>query len=313
MIAVCIVTYNQAQYIEQAIESVMAQECDEPIRIYIGDDASSDNTQAICERYAQNDKRIVYVRRNTNRGLTDNTIGLYRLIMADGCEYIAMLDGDDYWTDLRKLQLQTDYLKSHPEVGFVHTNCRTLSGSNKWTMGQREGVYGLQSVGFANCTVLFRADLLSDSLLDSIEAQHFLWLDYPLYGVFYQKTKWAYLPNKTAVWRDHRSVSQPRTVEEILRLREERCRMWKWLDQQFPEQVGYTEQKVKDFLYAERLNLIYAFGAKNLITPQLLNDYKPSDWRQRIKQKGLKNIVFYTILRKFVQKICIFAFFVVPL
>ena len=299
MIAVCIATYNHEAFIAQAIESVLAQVCDEPLHIYIGDDASTDGTQAVCERFAKKDDRIIYVRRKKNAGLVNNTIDLYRRIMVDGCEYIAMLDGDDYWTDPNKLQIQIDYLRNHPEVGFVHTNGKTFSGKDTWTFGQREGVYGIDSVGFANCTVVFRTNLLNNKLLEDIEAQHFLWLDYPLYGVFYQQTQWAYLPQQTAVWRDHTSVSQPKAAQEILRLREERCRMWKWLDAMFPGKVSYSEQEAQEFLLAQRLNLIYQFNDKSLITPQLVNDYKPRSWKQRLKQKGLKNSLFYTILRKF--------------
>ena len=299
MIAVCIATYNHEAFIAQAVESVRAQVCDEPLRIYIGDDASTDGTAAICEQLAKRDERIVSIRRKKNLGLVSNTIDLYRRILADGCEFIAMLDGDDYWTDPHKLQLQVDYLRAHPEVGFVHTNGQTLSGKDTWTFGQREGVYGIDSVGFANCTVLFRTALLNEALLKDIEQQHFLWLDYPLYGVFYQQTKWAYLPQKTAVWREHISVSQPQCAQDILRLREERCRMWKWLDAQFPGKVGYSEQAAQAYMYEQRMNLVYQFNDRRLVTPDLLNDYKPHTWKQKIKQKGLKNSLYYTILRKF--------------
>ena len=58
MIGVCITTYNHELYIAQAIDSVLAQQCDEPIRIYIGDDASTDGTQNICEQYAAKDSRM---------------------------------------------------------------------------------------------------------------------------------------------------------------------------------------------------------------------------------------------------------------
>jgi hypothetical protein len=220
--------------------------------------------------------------------------------MADGADYIAMLDGDDYWSDPHKLQLQIDYLRTHSEVGFVHTNGRTLSGADTWSFGQREGAYGLDSPGFANCTVVFRTSLLSEEGLQEIEAQHFLWLDYPLYGVFYQQTRWAYLPQKTAVWRDHTSVSQPQEARAILHLREERCRMWRWLESKFPGQVGYSEQQEKDYLYAQRLNLIYQFGDLSLVTPELKNEYKPVAWKQKLKQKGLKIKLIYIILRKIV-------------
>ena len=298
MTAVCIATYNHEAYIAQAIESVLAQQCDEPLRIYIGDDASTDGTAAVCERYARQDGRIVYMRQAENIGLTANTLALYRRIMADGCEYIAMLDGDDYWTDPHKLQMQTEYLRTHPETGFVHTGGRTLSGSGTWTFGQREGVWGLDSVGFANCTVVFRSGLLNEELLQDIEAQHFLWLDYPLYGVLYQQTRWAYLPQQTAVWRDHVSVSQPQTAQAILRLREERCRMWKWLESKFPGKTGYSEEEAQNYLWSQRLNLVYQFDDRSLVTPELLNTYKPRVWKQKLKQKGLKNRLYYTILRK---------------
>ena len=76
MIAVCIATYDQEAFIAQAIESVLAQTCDEPMRVYIGDDASTDGTAAVCEHYASLDDRIVYIRRTHNLGLTDNTIDL---------------------------------------------------------------------------------------------------------------------------------------------------------------------------------------------------------------------------------------------
>ena len=300
MIAVCIATYNHELFIAEAIESVLLQVCDEPMRVYIGDDASTDATETICEQYARQDERIVYIRRLQNQGLTSNTIDLYRRIMADGADYIAMLDGDDYWSDPHKLQLQIDYLRKHAEVGFVHTNGRTLSGADTWSFGQREGAYGLDSPGFANCTVLFRTSLLSEEGLQEIEAQHFLWLDYPLYGVFYQLTRWAYLPQQTAVWRDHTSVSQPKDAHAVLRLREERCRMWRWLESKFPGQVGYSEQEATNYLYAQRLNLIYQFGDLSLVTPELKNEYKPVAWKQKLKQKGLKNKLIYIILRKIV-------------
>ena len=302
MIAVCIATYNHETFIAEAIESVLSQQCDEAIRIYIGDDASTDGTSSVCRRYAAQDQRIVYVRREQNTGLVRNTTELYRRMMADGASYIAMLDGDDYWCNDHKLQLQIDYLRTHSECGFVHTNGRVLSGSKKWTFSQREGVYGIDSPGFANCTVLFRTELLSETLLQEIEAQHFRWLDYPLYGVFYQNTRWHYLPEKTAVWRDHLSVSQPKTANEILLNSEERCRMWRWLDSKFPGQVGYSEAVEKDFLFRQRLNLIYLFDDRNLITPELLNAYHPTHWKQKIKKIGLKCKIFYSILRKNTQK-----------
>lgn len=297
MIAVCIATYNHELYIAQCIESVLMQQCDEPICIYIGDDASSDGTGTICQRFAAQDKRIKYLRRTRNIGVSNNTLDLYRHILADGCEYIAMLDGDDYWIEPKKLQIQTDYLRSHPECGFVHTDGQVLSGANTWTFEKTGGVYGLHGASFANCTVMFCASLLTELLIAALESQHFRWLDYPLYGVFYLHTQWAFLPIQTAVWRDHESISQPTSASSVLHLREERVRMWKWLDTRYPGQVGYNDEEANDFLMTERLNLIYAYGDKSLFTSELIHSFHPKSAKLRIKQIGLRHPALFGCLR----------------
>ena len=145
MIAVCIATYNHEAFIAEAIESVLSQQCDEAMCIYIGDDASTDGTSSVCRRYAGQDKRIVYIRREQNMGLVRNTIDLYRRIMADGADYVAMLDGDDFWCHEGKLQMQVDYLRAHPECGFVQLSVNAKesmasihrgSPTARWFFGQ---------------------------------------------------------------------------------------------------------------------------------------------------------------------------------
>ena len=232
MIAVCIATYNHASFIAQAIESVQAQVCDEPLRIYIGDDASTDDTEALCRRYAAQDNRIVYVRRTHNLGLVANTLDLYRRIMTDGCEFIAMLDGDDYWTDDHKLQRQIDYLRAHKEVGLVHTAAEG-QGNEAIPTGDLSQRYDLAGARQTNSTVLFRTDLLNPEEMDELEKQAFPVLDYPLYGLFSQRTCFGYLPEPTAVWRDHTSVSRPASLRAQLRYKKKRLKMWHWLDKKY--------------------------------------------------------------------------------
>ena len=251
MIAVCITTYNHQSYIAQAIESVQAQVCDEPIRIYIGDDASTDGTSAMCERYAAQDKRIIYVRNKSNCGLVNNTLSLYERIIADGCEFIAMLDGDDYWTEPKKLQLQVDYLRAHPEMGFVHTaayewkdgELLAVDSPDKPT-GDLSRTYGAHGAWHTNSTVLFRTVLLQKNMLDAIRQQQFLVLDYPLYGVFAQQTQFGYIHQYTATWRRHASVSQPSSISTFLRYQYHYARAWHWLEKQYPNRFQFRWYKV---------------------------------------------------------------------
>lgn len=241
MIAVCITTYNHEAFIAQAIESVLQQVCDEPIRLYIGDDASTDNTQVVCEHIMSQDARIVYIRRENNMGLVSNTLDLYQRIVADGCEYIAMLDGDDYWIDPHKLQQQIDYLRANPQIGLVHTaayedrdgKIYETDSANKPT-GDISLQYNFEGALHTNCTVLFRSSLLQQNEMDAIRRQHFLVLDYPLYGLFAQRTQFAYIYLYMAAWRKHHSVSQPATITPFLRYQYHYARCWKWLDQRYP-------------------------------------------------------------------------------
>ena len=253
MIAVCIATYNHETFIAQATESVQAQVCDEPIRIYIGDDASTDGTAAICARYAAEDERIVYIRREKNVGLVANTIDLYRRMMADGADYIAMLDGDDYWIDSHKLQVQKEYLRNHADVGLVHTAEQT-QGDEAIPEGDLSETYDLGGARQTNCTVLFRAELLKKVDLDELEQQHFPVLDYPLYGIFSQYTKFGYLPVRTAVWRVHLSVSNPQRFRGQIAYKRERLRMWRWLDKKYSGRFHFRWYKailwyIRQFFY----------------------------------------------------------------
>lgn len=247
MIAVCIATYNNEAFIAQAIESVLAQQCDEPLRVYIGDDASTDGTGAVCEQLAKQDKRIVYVRRPKNVGLVNNTIDLYRRILSDGCEYIAMLDGDDYWIEPTKLQMQVDYLQTHPETGFVHMAAyddvdgkRIDADFADKPVGDIHLLYNLRGALHTNCTVLFRSQLLKQADLEEIVRQQFVVLDYPLYGIFSQCTQFGYIHQYTAVWRNHASVSQPPRWADYFHYKKERIRMWKWLDTCYPHRFHYS-------------------------------------------------------------------------
>lgn len=246
MIAVCIATYNHESFIAQCIESVLAQVCDEPIRIYIGDDASTDGTSSVCCRYIEKDERIVYIRREKNTGLVSNTIDLYRRIMADGCEYIAMLDGDDYWIDAHKLQLQIDYLRTHPEYGFIHSAAYEENDGNLSLPPQAPPTgdihlrYNLLGAKHTNCTVLFHTGLLDNDSLTSIQQQAFPVLDYPLYGLFAQKTYFAFLPTPTAVWRNHTSVSNPIRFRRYAVYKRERIRMWRWLSKTHPNSFHFS-------------------------------------------------------------------------
>jgi glycosyltransferase involved in cell wall biosynthesis len=112
LVAVFMVTYNHENFIRQAIESVLMQKTTFPIKLFIGEDCSTDQTLAICTRYKEENPEKIEVRFNKqNIGATNNAKQIYEACFSSGAKYIAMLEGDDYWTDTYKLQKQVDFLE----------------------------------------------------------------------------------------------------------------------------------------------------------------------------------------------------------
>ena len=109
---VLLVTYNHAPYIGQALDSVLGQVTDFPWEIIISEDCSTDGTRAIVEQYARSHPdriRLLLSERNRN----DNEV-IARGLRAAAGEFIAYLDGDDWWTVPHKLATQVRFLEQNP-------------------------------------------------------------------------------------------------------------------------------------------------------------------------------------------------------
>ena len=104
-------------FVAQALEGALGQRTTFPFEIIVGEDHSTDRTRAIVERCArENVGRVRLLDRPARVGMVRNTMDLYE---ASGAEYVAWLDGDDYWTSPDKLEKQVEWLDRHPR----HTMC----------------------------------------------------------------------------------------------------------------------------------------------------------------------------------------------
>jgi len=116
-VSVCVVTYNQEEYITECLQSIVDQETDFEFEVIVCDDCSTDKTRDIIKDFASKHSNIRPVLRENNVGALVNFTDSHR--MADG-KYICHMDGDDYWLQ-SKLQLQADFLDSNPECNLVWT------------------------------------------------------------------------------------------------------------------------------------------------------------------------------------------------
>lgn len=120
LVSICIITYNQAKYISEALDSILSQETDFEYEILINDDASTDETQEILKDYQLRfPERVFPILQTENQRSKIMGAVQYRfnLSRARG-KYIAICDGDDYWTDTRKLQKQVDLLEEREDIAM---------------------------------------------------------------------------------------------------------------------------------------------------------------------------------------------------
>ena len=112
-VTVIITTYNHERFIKQAIDSVIMQETNFDYNLVIIEDCSTDRTQDIVTAYQKaNPEKIRLVLSSINK--CDNS-EFIKAIQESQCTYLAILDGDDYWTCRHKLQKQVDYLDRRPD------------------------------------------------------------------------------------------------------------------------------------------------------------------------------------------------------
>lgn len=121
-LSVCMITYGHEKYIREAIEGVLVQQCNFEIELIISNDCSPDNTDKVIQDILdKNEIKIVvkYFKHETNLGTMPNFI--FALQQCSG-QYIALCEGDDYWTDPLKLRKQVDFLDQNLEYVLCFHN-----------------------------------------------------------------------------------------------------------------------------------------------------------------------------------------------
>lgn len=172
-VSICIPCYNHAAYISKCLESVLNQETDFEYEILLGEDDSSDETREICidyaTKYPEKIRLFLHDRSNVikiNGAPTGRFNFLYSISKAKG-HYIALCDGDDYWTDPYKLQKQFDFLEKNRDYSLVHHPVQYVNDKGK-AINQKRKIFPLNSTedlakfnSIMTCSVLFRSDLLT--------------------------------------------------------------------------------------------------------------------------------------------------------
>jgi glycosyltransferase involved in cell wall biosynthesis len=281
VVSVCMITYNHEPFIAEAIEGVLMQKANFTIELIIGEDCSTDKTREICKEYQQKYPEIIKLQLpDKNKGMMRNFI---ENIQAAKGKYIALCEGDDYWTDPLKLQKQVDFLEVNPDYALIHTNYKSfIQQENKFfqkvlkrDVGSVFGSY-LKNNQIATLTALFRQNAVKEGVIQYFVKNNFLMADYPLWLHIAQFHKVGYLDEITAVYR-------------IL-----------------PESAYHTQNKVKEAIFNDSMLEIKVFFAEknnsiNLILDDLVASYKHQlDFGFKNQQKDLV-VKAYKFLKKYKQ------------
>ena len=233
-VSICCITYNHSDYIEQALNGFLNQITDFEFEICIGEDESVDGTREICEDFASKhpDKIRLFLRDRSEdkfikKGLPGRKNFIETLQSCRG-KYVAICDGDDYWTDPKKLQKQVDFLENNEDYFMCFTNSMIVDKNDNIIQSQ----FFLNSKHSFNAndlfqkknpistlTTMFKSEYLTDDVLKNIKGS--IWGDWTTWSslAVQSKKKIGYLNEVCAAYRITKDGAYSGISSQIIRER----------------------------------------------------------------------------------------------
>lgn len=311
LISVVIPSYNRADTVGQTIDSIIAQQVDADIEIVIGDDCSTDNAREVLLKYKEQYPDIInLIFHEHNVGLGANWA-----ICIKACKgkYICNCDNDDYWHNPNKLQLQLDYMESHPNSNICITNHRThnrTTGEIKECEAKINRDIDLQQAmwggsNFCNATIIYRADFLKSHLdLDEFIRRQFSLQDWPAWVILSAYTDFDVLPESTATFGiETVSITRPDSIERYAKRLNGDKEVCRYLGELFPEKFPYTDEmwdnyaanrllakayNVNDYKSAKKYAKIYGGYSAKVICAKIWISFQFFRLAKRLKNRLLK-------------------------
>lgn len=279
LVSVICITYNHENFIAQTLNSILMQETDFEFEVLVGNDASKDRTGDIIKTFEEKNDNIIFIDRKSNVGANKNFIELAKLVKG---KYVAICEGDDYWTDVKKLQSQVDFMENNPEYTICFHPVKIVYEENK----EKTSVFPSEIPDFMNFETLSSTNFIqTNSVLYKWRFNSGNYLefdtraaptDWYIHLLHAEVGRIGYLDKIMGVYRKHRGGMWASHVDLISRFKKlsfNEITLFKILDEKYRDTVG------KKFLEAQ--HHIFSTLAKNYLFESdfsslfdLINDHK---------------------------------------
>ncbi len=292
-VSIICVTYNHEKYISKALDGFLMQKTDFPVEILIHDDASTDHTADIIREYLKkNPGRITAVLQTENQYSKGVNIEQTFLIPQCKYRYTAMCDGDDYWTDPEKLQIQVDLLEKNPDIDICTHKARQIEGDEEKNAGylapsEKDRSFTVQEVilgggGFvATSSIVYRSriDEIIPDFRVKLDVDYTTQIDGSLRGgmLYLSRCMSVYRVNVEGSWMDR-----------IYRNREKKAQMFETIIQMLLLLNTHTKRKYEEIINEVITDSEFAVykargNCKQMLNSKYRREFKKLPFKSRIK------------------------------
>lgn len=273
-VSVWMITYNHQDYIAQAIDSILIQKTNFDIEIVIGDDYSTDDTRQIIKQYAEKHQEIIIpIFHKKNIGIQRNFA-----TTIENCsgKYIALCEGDDYWTDPLKLQKQVDFLEANEDFSMAcNSSSEVYEDGIEFKIAKSEesiidlGMVLREGWFIRTASIVFRREAIKKGFPDFFFKAYST--DYILQAMILKQGKCKYFPEVMSAYRRNiggiSNANPELQIKRWIQVIDLLDKLDDFTNNKFTRDVKTHQDKVKrmiSFHLIKRPKLISKFGFEHL-------------------------------------------------